>query len=76
MVQRIVSPVVSDQVIADLLTEVKPELDIDPESYTRALVALLRPSLEQVVAAHKLAAITQTTEQAFRVFLINLASGG
>lgn len=83
-------PIISDVLIDDLLTEADPKLEDQPEALLKALRALLRPLLNQVVKACRTpadlpavvarmrikASATKTTAQAFNLFIQNIADTG
>ncbi|WP_144928818.1 hypothetical protein [Pseudomonas sp. SJZ078] len=67
--------IVSENLVEDLLYEVCPEADapgFDPQM--KLLGSLLQPALHLVVTAYQSAAVTESTERAFRLFLYNLLS--
>lgn len=78
--------IVSNVLIDDLLNEANPDLEGQPEVYTRALRAMLRPAINQVIKAYKTPvdlprvaaqqaakmAVAKTTYAAFKLFIANL----
>ncbi|MDB1108826.1 hypothetical protein [Pseudomonas extremaustralis] len=67
--------IVSENLVEDLLYEVCPNADApDFDHQMKALGSLLQPALDLVVSAYQSAAVTASTERAFRLFVLNLLS--
>lgn len=81
--------IISTNLILDILCEVDPHLEEQPPAFTKALTAVLRPSLNRVVKAcrtpealsHEIerqrrrVAVYRTTARAYELFLANMANG-
>lgn len=69
--------IVDDLVIEDLLLEVDPDLEDEPDGCIEALTVQVRPALDKVVEAFGLVANVRDGEAIFRRFVDNmLAAAG
>lgn len=64
--------IVDDLVIEDLLLEVDPDLEDEPEGCIDALSAQVRPALDKAVEAFRLVANVRNGEALFRRFIDNM----
>lgn len=64
--------VISDLVIADLLVEVDPDLEDEPDGAIEALAAQVRPALNMTAEAFRQVANVRDGEAVFRRFVDNM----